>query len=118
MTKIQSVLETILPKCPGIQDLLVEIEGEQNPVSLVNHIHITLARVVKEADTLLKRDRDLPDRWKNYLTRALKVPQAFKGLKLALDKGDINPLIESVEKTHHHLHMALTLASLNTSNTW
>jgi hypothetical protein len=112
VTQIQNVLETILPKCPGIQDLLVPVEGEQSPVSLVKHINIALSRVVKDANTLLKRNSQLSDSWKKYFSRT------WKCIRFALDKEYIVDLLESVEKSHHHLHMALTLASLNTSNTW
>ena len=78
----------------------------------MKHINIALSTVVKDADTLLKRHSQLYDSWKKYLYRKIK------GIKFALDKENIAGLLESVEKAHHHLHMALTLVSLNTSNTW
>ncbi|KAK3933493.1 hypothetical protein QBC46DRAFT_348562 [Diplogelasinospora grovesii] len=50
--------------------------------------------------------------WRKYFTRTLK------GLKFALDKAIVASMLQSVEQARHHLHMALTLASLHTSTTW
>ncbi len=112
VTQIQNVLGTVLPKCPGIDGLLVQIEGQQNPIPLVKHVNIVLSNVVNEADTLLQRHSQLSTKWRNYIART------FRGLKLALNKEIITGMLESVEQAHHHLHMALTLASLNTSISW
>jgi hypothetical protein len=112
VTQIQNVLETILPKCPGIQNLQAQVEGEQNPVSLVAHINIALCRVVKDANALLKREDHLFGSWTKRFW------QALTGIQFVLEKDTITDLLDSVERAHHHLHMALTLASLNASNTW
>lgn len=112
VTQIQNVLETILPKCPGLHGLLVQVEGQKSPVPLVEHVNTVLSRVVKEADTLLKRNSQLSASWRNYFARTLN------GFKLALDKEIITSMLESVEQAHNHLHMALTLASLHTSTSW
>lgn len=113
MTQIQNVLDSTLSKCPNINDLLVQVEGQEIPIPLVKHVNIVLDRVVKETNTLLKRHSQLPVRWGGkYLSWTLK------SLKLSLEKETIVSMLESVEQAHHHLHMALMLASLSTSSTW
>ena len=77
----------------------------------MEHIDNVLSQVKKEADTLLTRQSQLTASWNIF-------PRAWMGLKFALNKEDIASMLESVEQAHHHLHMALTLASLNTSTSW
>lgn len=109
MTQIHYALETILPKCPDIDDLLVPVKGQQNPVPLVRHVKNVLSGLLKEAETLLEKHGQLSGKWWTRL---------WKGLKFALDKEIIASMLESVEQAHTHLHTALVLANLNTFSSW
>lgn len=78
----------------------------------MEHIDNVLSRVKNEAEMLLIRHSQLSASWRKLF------PWAWKGLKFALDKETITNMLESVEQAHHHLHMALMLASVNSSTSW
>ena len=99
----------ILPKCPNLQSLLIPGDKKQRPVPLVDHVNDVLYGVVQQATILLGTHDQLSD------SRTGRPLGRFKSLRLALDRETIDNMVKSVEGAHHHLHIALIIASINAS---
>jgi hypothetical protein len=112
--QIQNVLRTVVHRYPDVQNLVIQADNSPGniPVSLVDHTNNVLSAVRGQADILLERY----DQLSGGPTRRLR--RFFKRCLFALDKETIQSLAQAVEQAHHHLHMALTLASVNADAKW
>ncbi|KAI1859033.1 hypothetical protein JX265_010510 [Neoarthrinium moseri] len=108
---IEIVLQNILLKSADTRYLSIKVEGQQDEISLINHLKDVVLQLTNDANILVKRHNDL-SKWKNVLVRLRKKA------KLVLDLDTIASLVESVERAYNHLHIALTLASLHSSSSW
>lgn len=120
--KISNTLDVLFLRCPGLRSLTVRLDGKKDQISLVEHVQLVLVRTTQDAQTILKRyedlsaslekDRSILVKFKMWLLRSVKA------VSFVNDHETITSHIECVEEAHSHLHMVLTMASLNSSSSW
>jgi hypothetical protein len=127
VTQIRNSFMSALQMCPDIHGLSFQIEGEENPVPLVKHVANVLSMVIEDANALTKCHPQVDDTCKDFFLAWIKkcrenfkpgLVEKIKIFKVAVNKERIISRIECVERALHHLHIALTLASLYTSTSW
>ncbi|KAK0717514.1 hypothetical protein B0T26DRAFT_751558 [Lasiosphaeria miniovina] len=111
VTCIQNVLATVLSNCPAIRSLVVPADTQQSQIPFTDHVNGVLSEVKEQAKNLLERHGQLSGGWARK-----QISRVFKPLGFIVDRERIEKMIESVEQAHHHLHMALTLASIKASS--
>lgn len=116
-TQTQTVLENTVDSYPRIRTLVVEDDGEKRP--FVDFINAKVKRVRNDASDLISRfDMISPSKsakpriWRNWFRHGRRV------CGFILSKDQISGMVRDVEHAQKQLYMALTLASINASESW
>ncbi|KAI5460935.1 hypothetical protein BGZ63DRAFT_464929, partial [Mariannaea sp. PMI_226] len=113
----QKVLESMLKEFPHICNLTFEDEGKQ--YKLVEHVNDQLKGVREDASAILDRHNQLQQGTKKWKKRYREIFSWSKDVVgFVLEKEHMSVLIKHVEYAQQHLHLALMLASIETSDKW
>lgn len=120
VVQIQTVLENTLKTHPHIRDLPIGKDDERPFVDCIND---NLSQVGNDASELLNKYRRLiPEKTTKKPNHARRILQWIlknkAALRFALTEKQVSGLVAQVEGAQHHLHLALTLASIETSASW
>nr|WNZ75648.1 hypothetical protein [Trichoderma harzianum] len=107
---LQTAIESTLKAYPQIRDLTIENNGQQCP--LVEYINDRLGTVQNDASTLLKHYQALRKKRskRRRIWDFISTNEAV--VRFALNEKRISDLIKGVEQAQAHLHLALSLVSV------
>ena len=117
-TQIQTGLKTTINRYPDIRSLIIEDDGKKRP--FVDFINAKVERVRNDASDLLNRfdmtSTSKSGKAKWFINRVFRRSKNACGF--LLNKDLISGMVRDVERAQNQLSMALTLASINASESW
>lgn len=114
--QLQTAIESTVKTYPQIHNLTIEDNGKQYP--LVEYTNNKLHTVKNDASTLLKSYQTLGGK-KSTKGRILDfISRRGTAIQFALNEKQISYLIKGVEQAQAHLHLALALVSVWSTESW